>query len=61
MEKKSELDVYSVMKNICLDNHVMPSKQTLDLMAKAYMTGYDYAMAYVNEKMDEMTRRYKDD
>lgn len=61
MRKKSELDIMVTIKNICVSNSVMPSKILLDLMTKAYTAGYDDAMTYVNEKMDEMTRRYKDD
>lgn len=61
MGKKSELDIRVTIKNICVSNSVMPSKILLDLMTKAYTAGYDDAMKYVNEKMDEMTRRYKDD
>lgn len=61
MGKKSELDIRVTIKNICVSNSVMPSKILLDLMTQAYTAGYDDAMTYVNEKMDEMTRRYKDD
>ena len=59
MGKKSELDIRGTMEDICVSNSIMPSKILLDLMTKAYMAGYDNAMTYVDEKMDEMTRRYK--
>lgn len=61
MGKKSELNIRVTMKNICVSNSVMPSKILLDLMTKAYMAGYDNAMAYVDNKMDEMVKRYEDD
>lgn len=61
MGKKSELDIRMTIKNICVSNSVMPSKILLDLMTQAYTAGYDDAMTYVNEKMDEMTSRYRDD
>lgn len=61
MGKKCELDIRVAMENMCLSNKVMPSKILIDIMAKAYTAGYDDAMSYVNKKMDEMTRRYKDE
>lgn len=67
MGKKSELDIRVLMEYICTINGItlhmqtLDMKQVLDLMTQAYTVGYDDAMTYVNEKMDEMTRRYKDD
>lgn len=61
MGKKCELDIRVAMENMCLSNKVKPSIILIDLMSKAYTAGYDDAMTYVNEKMNEMTRRYKDE
>lgn len=60
MGKKSELNIRVAMENICANNSVMPSKILLDLMTKAYMAGYDNAMTYVDNKIDEMVRKYED-
>lgn len=67
MGKKSELDIRVAMEYLCTINGItlpmqtLDMKQALDLMTQAYIVGYDDAMSYVNEKMDEMTRRYKDE